>query len=74
MDAWNLTAEMAIEKRQVVENAVAKESNRLLNFIRSRVSNQDDAEDILQDVFIQLWQGYQTIESIEKVTAWMFPV
>ena len=54
MDALNITAEMAIEKRQVVEKAVAKESNRLLNFIRSRVSNQDDAEDILQDVFIQL--------------------
>lgn len=74
MDAWNITAEMAIERRQVVEEAVEKESNRLLNFIRSRVSNQDDAEDILQDVFIQLWQGYQTIESIEKVTAWMFRV
>ena len=74
MDALNITAEMAIEKRQVVEKAVAKESNRLLNFIRSRVSNQDDAEDILQDVFIQLWQGYQTIESIEKITAWMFRV
>lgn len=74
MDALNITAEMAIEKRQVVEKAVATESNRLLNFIRSRVSNQDDAEDILQDVFIQLWQGYQTIESIEKVTAWMFRV
>lgn len=74
MDALNITAEMAIEKRQVVENAVAKESNRLLNFIKSRVSDQEDAEDILQDVFIQLWQGYQTIESIEKVTAWMFRV
>lgn len=65
---------MAIEKRQVVEQTVANESNRLLNFIKSRVSDKNDAEDILQDVFIQLWQGYQTIESIEKITAWMFRV
>jgi len=74
MEALTITAEMAIEKRQVVEKAVANESNRLLNFIKSKVSNKDDAEDILQDVFIQLWQGYQTIESIEKITAWMFRV
>jgi RNA polymerase sigma factor (sigma-70 family) len=74
MEAITITAEMAIEKRQVVEQTVANESNRLLNFIKSRVSDKNDAEDILQDVFIQLWQGYQTIESIEKVTAWMFRV
>ncbi|MCF6359896.1 MAG: RNA polymerase sigma factor [Cyclobacteriaceae bacterium] len=74
METFTITAEMALEKRQVVEHTVAKESNRLLNFIKSRVSDKNDAEDILQDVFIQLWQGYQTIESIEKVTAWMFRV
>ncbi len=74
METLTITAEMALEKRQVVENTVANESNRLLNFIKSRVSDKNDAEDILQDVFIQLWQGYQTIESIEKVTAWMFRV
>ncbi len=74
METLTITAEMALEKRQVVEDTVANESNRLLNFIKSRVSDKNDAEDILQDVFIQLWQGYQTIESIEKVTAWMFRV
>jgi len=74
MEAISITAEMAIEKRQVVEETVANESSRLLNFIKSRVSDKNDAEDILQDVFIQLWQGYQTIESIEKITAWMFRV
>ncbi len=74
METLTITAEMALEKRQVVENTVSKESNRLLNFIKTRVSDNNDAEDILQDVFIQLWQGYQTIESIEKITAWMFRV
>ncbi len=74
METLIITAEMALEKRQVVENTVAKESSRLLNFIKSKVSDKNDAEDILQDVFIQLWQGYQTIESIEKITAWMFRV
>ncbi len=74
MKAITLTAEMALEKRHVVEKTVANESNRLFNFIKSRVSDKNDAEDILQDVFIQLWQGYQTIESIEKITSWMFRV
>ena len=74
MEAISITAEMAIEKRQAVEETVAKESNRLLNFIKSRVSDKNDAEDILQDVFIQLWLGYQKIESLEKMTAWMFRV
>lgn len=74
MEALNISAEMALDKKQVVEKTVANERNRLFNFIKSRVANTNDAEDILQDVFIQLWQGYQTIESIEKITAWMFRV
>lgn len=74
MSALELTSEMALERQVVVEQAVRRERNRLLNFIKTRVSDTGDAEDILQDVFYQLWQGYHTIESIEKLTSWMFRV
>lgn len=74
MNAIALSPEMAIEKQAVVEQAVARERNRLFNFIKTKVSDTGDAEDILQDVFFQLWQGYHTIESLEKLTSWMFRV
>lgn len=74
MNAITLSPEMSAQRKVVVEQTVAAERNRLFNFIKKRVSNTDDAEDILQDVFYQLWQGYDTIESIEKVTSWMFRV
>lgn len=65
---------MSAERKVIVEQTVAAERGRLFNFIKKRVSDTNDAEDILQDVFFQLWQGYDTIESIEKITSWMFRV
>jgi len=74
MNAITLSPEMSAQRKVVVEQTVVAERNRLFNFIKKRVSDTNDAEDILQDVFYQLWQGYDTIESIEKVTSWMFRV
>jgi RNA polymerase sigma factor (sigma-70 family) len=74
MNALGLSPEMSTQRKIIVEQTVAAERNRLLNFIKKRVSDTSDAEDILQDVFYQLWQGYDTIESIEKITSWMFRV
>ena len=74
MNTLELSPQMALQKRAVVEQTVSRERNRLFNFIKKRVSDTNDAEDILQDVFYQLWQGYHTIESIEKITSWMFRV
>ena len=51
-----------------------KEKDRLLGFIRNRVSNVEEAEDILQAVFYQFIAGYQTVESIDRVTSWLFSV
>jgi len=74
MNALRLSPEMSAERKVIVEQTVAAERGRLFNFIKKRVSDTNDAEDILQDVFFQLWQGYDTIESIEKITSWMFRV
>ncbi|MCI0750927.1 MAG: RNA polymerase sigma factor, partial [Flammeovirgaceae bacterium] len=59
---------------QVKEQTFLKEKDRLLNFIRNRVSSLEEAEDILQDVFYQFLAGYETIESIDRVTSWLFSV
>lgn len=59
---------------QVKEQTFLRERGRLLNFIRNRVSSLEEAEDILQDVFYQFIVGYDSIESLDRVTSWLFSV
>jgi RNA polymerase sigma factor (sigma-70 family) len=59
---------------QIKEQTFLKEKDRLLSFIRNRVSTIEEAEDILQDVFYQFVAGYETIESLDRVTSWLFSV
>ncbi|QOI97789.1 MAG: RNA polymerase sigma factor [Flammeovirgaceae bacterium] len=56
------------------EEAFIKERSRLLSFIRHRVASLEDAEDILQDVFYQFLAGFETIQSVDSITAWLFSV
>lgn len=46
----------------------------MYNFIRKRVRDESDAEDILQDVFYQLTIGFNDIRSVNKITSWLFTV
>lgn len=64
---------MALEDQQISE-AIDRECARLRNFIRGRVADQFDAEDILQDVFYELIEAYRMMRPIEQVTAWLFRV
>src|SRR5687768_6616217 len=59
---------------QIKEQTFLREKDRLLGFIRNRVSSTEEAEDILQDVFYQFVAGYETIESLDRVTSWLFSV
>lgn len=59
---------------QIKEQTFLKEKDRLLSFIRNRVSSLEEAEDILQDVFYQFVAGFESIESIDRVTSWLFSV
>lgn len=70
MEALTITKENAVE----LDRTMRSERKRLLDFIRKRVRNQSDAEDILQDVFYQLATSYSVTEPIEKLTAWLFTV
>jgi RNA polymerase sigma factor (sigma-70 family) len=47
---------------------------RLLNFIRRRVSTDEDAEDILQDVFFQFLSNNSVAQPIEQLSAWLYTV
>ena len=64
---------MAEERRQNIIQAVRDYSKRLLHFIRGRVNTDEDAEDILQDVWYQFTNVVDT-EPIEKASAWLFTV
>ncbi|MDR1201430.1 MAG: sigma-70 family RNA polymerase sigma factor [Tannerellaceae bacterium] len=58
-----------------VEELVKEYQPQLKSFIRKRVSNREDAEDILQDVFYQLIKAVEnTVDPIEQVTAWLYRV
>jgi RNA polymerase sigma factor (sigma-70 family) len=59
---------------QLKEQTFLREKDKLLSFIRNRVSSLEEAEDILQDVFYQFIAGFETIESIDRVPSWLFSV
>ncbi|MFI5164467.1 MAG: RNA polymerase sigma factor [Bacteroidia bacterium] len=67
-------AVMTERQNQSIQETVKKESPRLLDFIRRRIPDTDDAEDILQDVFYQLVEASRLFKPIEDVTAWLFTV
>lgn len=69
-----ITPAMKEQKEAVIRDAVHAERKRLGDFIRRRVGNDEDAEDILQDVFVQLVTSYSVTEPIEQLTAWLFRV
>ena len=65
---------MALERDQRITEVVERERSRLRNFIRSRVPDPRDAEDILQDVFYELVEANRLLVPIEHVTGWLFRV
>ena len=62
------------EQDLLIAAAVEREEPRLRNFIRKRVLNMEDAEDVLQDVFYELTATYRMMKPVEQVTAWLFRV
>jgi len=65
---------MALEQDQQISDVVKREQSRLRNFIRRRVPDPRDAEDILQDVFYELVEANRLLMPIEHVTGWLFRV
>jgi RNA polymerase sigma factor (sigma-70 family) len=65
---------MAPEQDQRISEVVKREGSRLRNFIRRRVSDPGDVEDVLQDVFYRLVEANRLLMPIEHVTGWLFRV
>jgi RNA polymerase sigma factor (sigma-70 family) len=63
-----------IEQDRQIAEAVAAESSRLRNFIRSRAPKGADVEDILQEVFFELVRAHRLLMPIDTVTSWLFSV
>ncbi len=65
---------MMVQQDQQISEAIEREKPRLRNFIRKRVADRSDAEDILQDVFYELVEAYRMMRPVEQVTGWLFRV
>ena len=68
------TNAMTAELDQRIADTIGHEQARLRNFIRRRVPDPEDVEDVLQDVFCELVEAYQLMVPIQQVSAWLFRV
>jgi RNA polymerase sigma factor (sigma-70 family) len=69
----NLLLATPDQDKQITE-VVARERNRLRSFIRRRVSDPSDVDDILQEVFYELVEAARLLQPVEQVGAWLFRV
>ena len=72
-DALNMAIRTDEQNHRIAE-AIEREQSRLRNFIRKRVLDEGDTEDILQEVFCELVQAYRLMKPVEQVGAWLFRV
>jgi len=71
-EPWRITG-MTEQDRRISE-IITRERSRLRNFIRRRVPDPADAEDIVQEVFYELVEANRLLMPIEQVTGWLFRV
>lgn len=62
------------EQNRRISETIAREQARLRQFIRNRVPDAGDAEDIFQEVFYELVHAYRLMKPVEQVGAWLFRV
>ena len=63
-----------IEQDRQIHEVIAEQRSRLRNFIRRRVPNESDVEDLVQEVFYELVQAHRLLQPIDYVTGWLFRV
>lgn len=68
------SGERRTEQNRLISEVIERERRRLLHFIRKRVDDEGDAEDILQDVFSELTEAFRLMKPIEQVGAWLYRV
>ena len=65
---------MTEEQNRSIAETIQREQTRLRNFIRKRVLDEGEAEDILQEVFYEFVQAYRLMKPVEQAGAWLFRV
>src|SRR5947209_6983011 len=65
---------MVLEQDEQMSEVVKREQSRLRNFIRRRVPDPRDVDDILQDVFFELVEANRFLMPIDHITGWLFRV
>ena len=73
MELWKPLPEMA-DRNLSLTATVLRERSRLMSFIRRRVRNQMDAEDILQEVLYSFVEAFRLPTSVEHASAWLYQV
>jgi RNA polymerase sigma factor (sigma-70 family) len=63
-----------VTEQQAITHIFKRDKGKLLNYIRNNVSSGVEAEDVLQDVFYSLIDGFPQINALEKVTSWLYTV
>jgi RNA polymerase sigma factor (sigma-70 family) len=66
--------EQHAEQNRRISEVIQRERRRLFLFIRKRVDDEGDAEDILQEVFYELIEAYRLTKQIEQVGSWLYRV
>jgi RNA polymerase sigma factor (sigma-70 family) len=65
---------MSPKESEKIGTVYKDERKRLLGYIKKRVPENIEAEDILQDIFYQLTLGFRDLQRIENLTAWIYKV
>lgn len=73
-ESLHLGTFMTEQQTRIIEQAVSKERTKLFRFIKNRVANEEDAQDILQDVYYQLASNHGIVEGIENMASWLYRV
>jgi RNA polymerase sigma factor (sigma-70 family) len=68
------SAAMTLEQNRRISEVVRREESRLRRFIRRRVPDPRDAEDVLQDIFYRLVEANRLLMPIDHITGWLFRV
>jgi RNA polymerase sigma factor (sigma-70 family) len=66
--------QVTAEQDQSIAQAMERDGSRLRNYIRKHVVDLEAAEDILQEVFVELIEAYRLVKPIEQVSGWLFRV
>jgi RNA polymerase sigma factor (sigma-70 family) len=69
-----IAAEMTQAQNESIRQVVRENGKKLFDFIRHRVNQPEEAEDIFQDVMFELTASYRIMQPIEKMAAWLYRV